>query len=68
MTLKIEENINRLIEKKNWTLYRLAKESGVSPSVLYELSNKKYGPNIEILIKFADALGTTVDEIVRGEK
>lgn len=68
MTLQIEENINRLIKQKDWTLYRLGKESNVSISVLYSLSSKKSGPNIETLVKIADALGTTVDDIVRGGK
>ncbi|MGE7718067.1 helix-turn-helix domain-containing protein [Priestia megaterium] len=65
MGMKIEDNIQKLLDKKEWTLYRLGKESGVSLTVLYGLGDKKQGPQIETLIKLADALGVTVDELVR---
>lgn len=65
MGLKIEDNIQKLLDKKEWTLYRLGKESGVSLTVLYGLGDKKQGPQIETLIKLADALDVTVDELVR---
>lgn len=65
MGLKIEDNVQKLLDKKEWTLYRLGKESGVSLTVLYGLGDKKQGPQIETLIKLADALGVTVDELVR---
>lgn len=67
MGLKIEANIQRLINEKGWTIYRLGKESGVTLSALYGMGGKPQGPNAETLVKLADALGVTVDELVRGE-
>ncbi|MNC48807.1 helix-turn-helix protein [compost metagenome] len=66
MGLMIEENIQKLLLQKNWTIYQLGKESGVSLTVLYGLDKKKQGPSIENLVKIADALGVKLDELVRG--
>ncbi|MGO4787006.1 helix-turn-helix domain-containing protein [Paenibacillus sp. 2KB_20] len=65
MGLKIEGNIQNLLNEKGWTIYQLGKESGVSLTVLYGLGSKKQGPKIETLVKIADALGVTLDELVR---
>lgn len=65
MGVTIEENVQRLINEKGWTIYRLGKESGVSLTVLYGLGSKKQGPSAETLIKLSDALGVTLDELVR---
>ncbi|MEK3784099.1 helix-turn-helix domain-containing protein [Paenibacillus sp. FSL R5-0810] len=65
MGLKLEENIQKLLDEKEWSIYRLGKESGVSLTVLYGLGDKKQGPQIETVVKIADALGVTVDELVR---
>jgi len=61
----IKTNINKLLDDKNWTRYRLSKESGVSLTAIYSLDKKESGPTADTLIKLADALGVTVDEIVR---
>lgn len=65
MGVTIEENVQRLINEKGWTIYRLGKESGVSLTVLYGLGSKKQGPSAQTLIKLSDALGVTLDELVR---
>jgi transcriptional regulator with XRE-family HTH domain len=67
MGAAIENNIQRYIDLKGWTLYRLSKESGVSLTVLYSLENKKNGPTADTLVKLADALGVTLDELVREQ-
>ncbi|EJW20050.1 helix-turn-helix domain-containing protein [Paenibacillus alvei] len=65
MGMTIAENVHKLLEEKRWTVYRLGKESGVSLTVLYGLGAKKQGPNAETLVKLANALDVTVDELVR---
>lgn len=61
----IKHNVEKLLEAKRWTIYRLSKNSGVSLTVLYSLDKKVCGPTADTLIKIADALGVTVDELVR---
>lgn len=63
--LAIKENIQKLIDARGWTIYRLSKQSGVSLTVLYSLDKKELGPTADTLIKLADALNVTVDELVR---
>lgn len=65
MGLAIKSNIQKILEAKGWTIYRLSKESGVSLTALYSLEKKQMGPTADTLVKLADALGVTVDELVR---
>lgn len=65
MGIKIKENVQRLIDEKDWTIYKLSQESEVPLTVLYSLGDKKQGPRAETLVKIADALGVTLDELVR---
>lgn len=65
MGLAVKNNVDKLLEAKGWTIYRLSKESGVSLTALYSLEEKKNGPTADTLVKLADALGVTVDELVR---
>lgn len=65
MGLYIKQNVQRLINSKGWTIYRLSKNSGVSLTALYSLGEKRSGPTAETLVKIADALNVTVDELVR---
>ncbi|MDT0123926.1 helix-turn-helix transcriptional regulator [Paenibacillus sp. RRE4] len=61
----IEVNIQRLIEAKGWTIYRLSKESGVTVSALYNIGKKKQGPYTETLVKLSNALNCTLDDLVK---
>lgn len=65
MGIAIKDNVNKLLKTKGWTIYRLSKNSGVSLTVLYSLEKKQMGPTADTLIRIADALEVTVDELVR---
>jgi len=63
--MSIGENIKRIAEQKNLSLYRVAKNAGISNSYLCDLTkNKSKNPSIRILKKLASALDVTVDEIM----
>lgn len=62
----IEVNMQRMIEEKGWTIYRLSKESGVAVSALYNIGKKKQGPYAETLVKLSSALGVSLDALVLG--
>ncbi|MEK5480343.1 helix-turn-helix transcriptional regulator [Paenibacillus sp. FSL R5-0407] len=69
MGVKIEENMLRLLEERDWTVYRLSKESDVAVSALYNIaSGKKKAPNVETAVKIANAFGVSLDELVLGKK
>lgn len=65
MGTAIKANIDKILDAKGWTRYRLSKESGVSMTAIYSLDKKESGPTADTLVKLADALGVTIDEIVR---
>lgn len=65
MGTAVEKNVNRLLKDKGWTRYRLSKESGITMSVIYSLGEKESGPTADKLLKIANALDCTVDELVR---
>ncbi|MGF7049116.1 transcriptional regulator with XRE-family HTH domain [Paenibacillus sp. DS2015] len=65
MGMLIKSNVDKLLESKGWTLYRLSKESKVSMTVIYNLGSREHGPTAETLIKIADALGVKVDALLR---
>lgn len=67
MGATIKANVDRLLKLKGWTRYRLSKESGVTPSLIYSLESKQSGPSSTVLIKIADALDCTVDDLLKKQ-
>ena len=54
--------------KKNITLYRLYKLTGLSYSYLSELENNKvFNPSLDTMYKIANALGVKVDDLFYSE-
>lgn len=66
MENKLKNRLDKLLEGKGWTRYRLSKESGVSKSAIYNLFKKEVDVSADSLIKIADALGVTIDELIRS--
>lgn len=64
MVFLMWENIENQLKIKGWSMYRLAKESGVHPS---NFSNLKAGRLKEMswtnICKIADALEISIDEL-----
>jgi putative transcriptional regulator len=54
----IQLRLDKLLEKRKWTAYRLAKESGIHPSVLSKYVNNQVR---EISLDTLDALCKTLD-------
>ncbi len=62
--MQIRDRIKELLDGKNWTVYKLSKESGVAQSTLSDILNgKNKNPNFDTLIKISDALGVYVDRL-----
>ncbi|MCC0701482.1 MULTISPECIES: helix-turn-helix domain-containing protein [unclassified Clostridioides] len=61
----IGDNISQILRKRNIKPYKLAKELGIDVSGFYKiLRNEKKNPTINTLIKIADYLDITLDELV----
>lgn len=62
MEHKIWNKIQRLLDKKNMTVWRLGKTMRVSDSVLRNLRDGKIKkPSFELICKIADALDVSLD-------
>lgn len=53
----------RQLEQKKWTVYRLAKESGVTEGHLRNIISGKRSPTDEVLSKLAPALAVPLDQL-----
>ena len=59
------KNLKELRKQKGWTQERLARESNISYHTLIKLEqNNINNPKIETVIKLADALEVSLDELV----
>lgn len=56
-----------LREKRKWTQKRLAQEASISVTFLSEIENDKRTMGSEVLLNIADALGASLDYIIKGE-
>lgn len=61
----VAKRIDGLLYKKDWSLYRLAKESCIPLSTLKNLyTNHTKSPTLSIVFKIAEAFGITVIEFL----
>ena len=59
------QNLVKLRKQKGWSQERLATESGISYNTLIKLERGGIlNPKIETVIKLADALNVSLDELV----
>lgn len=58
--------LKKIIERKHWTVYRLAKEMNVEQNRIEKVINKKVkDPQISTVVKIAKALDLTNDEFAK---
>lgn len=61
----LHEHIKRICKEKNITGYQLSKMTGISNSLLYKILREDTAdPQVSTLIKIADALDVSLDELV----
>ena len=59
---QINERIKDLCIARSWTVYRLAKESGITYSTLCTMLNKASAPSMSTLVKICDGFGITLTQ------
>ena len=61
----LSRNITEIAKEKNITMYRIAKESNLSISYVWEIcKGKRANPSIAVISKIAKVLDTTIDELI----
>ena len=66
--MNVLRKINRLREERDWSIYRLSVESGVSQSTLTNMFNRRTLPSITTLECICSAFGMTMSEFFEEEK
>ena len=56
------ERIRKLLEERNWTPYKLAKESNLPQSTISNIFNRNYEPSITTLEAICGGLGITMSQ------
>ena len=59
--------VTQLLEERNWTLYRLAKEADISYSTLSNTFHRNNVPSVSTLMRVCDGLGITLSEFFDEE-
>ncbi|WP_169569620.1 helix-turn-helix domain-containing protein [Sneathiella limimaris] len=67
-TPTVGKTVNRLRKQKQLTLDQLASQCGVSKSMLSQIERNETNPTLAIVWRLADALGQTIDDLIRGEE
>ncbi|WP_343101399.1 helix-turn-helix transcriptional regulator [Romboutsia sp. MSSM.1001216sp_RTP31141st1_G3_RTP31141_220114] len=64
--MEIDKNLSKLLEKSNIKAFELADKAKLYRSNVYDLLNgKNTNPTIRTIKAISDALGVTVDEIIK---
>lgn len=67
--LNLSENLKKAIEDRQTTISELSFDSRVTyPRISGILTGKTKNPRIETVAKLADALGITVDDLLREDQ
>ena len=64
----IGDRIREIREARTLTQDQLAERSGVSKGFLSDIENNKRNPSSEYVLKIANALGASIDYLLRGDE
>ena len=62
------DRIKSVRDEKSWTQDELAQKSGISKGFLSDVENNKRNVSAENALRIADALGVSLDFLMRGEQ
>ena len=65
--MNLQCKIRALMEERGWTVYRLAKESGVSWSTIRNMFDRNTEPTVPTVEALCKGLGITLEELLLGE-
>ena len=65
--MNLQSKIRALMEERVWTVYRLAKESGVSWSTIRNMFDRNTEPTVPTVEALCNGLGITLEELLLGE-
>lgn len=66
--MDVQNNLDELRRKRGISVAKLAAAVGVSRQTIYAIGSGEYVPNAVVVLKLADILGVTVEELFRLQK
>ncbi len=63
----VNRRIRELLDKKKWSVYKLAEESGLPHSTLYNMFERDTMPGISTLKEITDGFGITLSQFFAVE-
>ena len=64
--MAVDDKINQLLEERNMSIHKLAKEANIPVSNIYKITQgKNLNPGVYTVKAIADYLGITIDELVK---
>ena len=60
--MDVLERLHKLLESRGWSMYRLAKESGLTDSTIANIYRRNALPSIDTLAKICDGFGITLSQ------
>lgn len=64
---QIGHRIEALCEKRGWSLYKLAQESNIAYSTLYDTKNGLTVPQVDLIQKICDGFNITMSDFFKEE-
>lgn len=61
-SVNVLERLHQLQEAQGWSMYRLAKESGLTESTIANIYRRNAMPSVDTLEKICDAFGITLSQ------
>ena len=65
--MDLHGKIRELMEARHWSVYRLAKESGVSWSTIRNMFDRNTEPTVSTLEALCNGLGITLTQLLLGD-
>ena len=65
--MNILERIKQLCNERNWTIYKLAEESGITQSTITNMFYRKTFPSLTTLMAICDAFGITPSQFFNAQ-
>lgn len=65
--MDLQGKIRELMEARNWSVYRLSKESGVSWSTIRNMFERNTEPTVSTLEALCNGLGISLTQLLLGD-
>ena len=64
----LSRNIDAILQRKGWSRYRLAQESGITEATISNIMNETHEPRISVLVTLATAMGVSANRLIAGHR